>query len=280
VNANPASISPQNPYGYQSDFRRLDTVAGANRFCQVVIPALRNCQGQGIILWGQGGEDPRGAMYRPDFDLLPPPVEANWATIAQRFKEAGLKLGVCTRPRHMAVRQDWKQDEIIDINPDDAGHRDMLWRRFDGMIKKGCTLFYLDSFGDSLQDVKLMRWLRSKLGPNVLTFSEHQCDAIFPYSGGYSETTLHADQSPPRYRLWTGERQWEIYRWLNPGAQLISRQYEVKGWPPKDLESVDHWLMVQKITPLLPVNHFNRAPALPQLQAEFFALPTTRSQAP
>jgi len=68
----------------------------------------------------------------------------------------------------------------------------MLGRRFDTMMKRGCTLFYLDSFGDSLEDVKLMRWLREKLGPDVRTYCEHQCDAIMPLSGGYSETTLEA----------------------------------------------------------------------------------------
>jgi hypothetical protein len=42
----------------------------------------------------------------------------------------------------MAVKRDWKGDQIINLNPDDPGHREMLWRRFDHMVKKGCTLFY------------------------------------------------------------------------------------------------------------------------------------------
>ena len=113
---------------------------------------------------------------------------------------------MATRPRDLAVKLDWNQDQIININPDDPGHREMLWRRFDSMMKKGCTLFYLDSFGDSLEDVKLMRWLREKLGSGVRTYCEHQCDAIVPFSGGYSETTLHAEpqDNPPHYRVWSG----------------------------------------------------------------------------
>jgi hypothetical protein len=44
----------------------------------------------------------------------------------------------------------WEADQISDLNPNDPGHREMLWRRFHNMRKKGCTLFYLDSFGDNL----------------------------------------------------------------------------------------------------------------------------------
>jgi hypothetical protein len=54
----------------------------------------------------------------------------------------------------------------------------------------------LDSFGNSLEDVKRMRFLRQKLGPDVLTFAEHQGDAILPFFGGYSETSLEADCQP------------------------------------------------------------------------------------
>lgn len=77
---------------------------------------------------------------------------------------------------------------MISVNADDAGHRAMLLKRFQNMPRKGCTLFYLDSFGSDLEHVKLMRTLREKIGPEVLTFAEHQCDAILAYSGGYSET--------------------------------------------------------------------------------------------
>ena len=205
LNHSQQAVSVQNPYGFHGHCR-IDTPEGAAKFCDRVIAGLREGGGQGIIVWGQGGDDPRGAMYRPDFDVLPPEVEAQWPRLAERFQAAGLKLGVTARPRDMAVRLDWKTDEVIDINADNPGHRDMLGRRFDNMTRKGCTLFYLDSFGSSLEDVKLMRGLRERLGPQVLTFCEHQCDAIFPFSGGYSETTLNATESPARYRLWSGVR--------------------------------------------------------------------------
>jgi len=264
-------VSETNPYGFHGGFRRIDTPEGVEQFCDAVIPVLREHGGQGIILWGQGGDDPRGAMYRPDFDVLPPEVEALWPRLARRFHEAELRLGVCTRPRHVAVRRDWRRDRIIDINPDDPGHRQMLWDRFQAMIDRGCTLFYLDSFGASFEDVKLMRQLREKMGPGILTFAEHQCDAIFPYSGGYSETTLAAakDDREAGYRVWSGVANWEIYRWLVPGAQLASRLYRIEEDAPTDIEPVDHFFFRHRITPLLPVSDFRRAPQLGRIQREF-----------
>lgn len=271
VNHSQQAVSDTNPYGFHGGFRRIDQPEGVAEFCDLLIPALKQHAGQGVLLWGQGGDDPRGAMYRPDFDVLPPEVEANWATLAKKFDQAGRKLGVCTRPRHLAVRHDWRRDRIIDINPDDPGHRAMLWQRFENMIDKGCTLFYLDSFGSSFEDVKLMQFLRHKMGPNVLTFAEHQCDAILPYSGGYSETTFTAAKPgrPAGYRLWSGVRNWEIYRYLTPQSQMISRLYQVEGEIPKDFEAAESFFFRNHVTPLLPVSGFRRLGQCGKLQPRF-----------
>jgi hypothetical protein len=271
LNHSQQAVSETNPYGFHGGYRRIDTAEGAAKFCDFILPALKANDGQGVIVWGQGGDDPRGGMYRPDFDVLPPEVETQWTNIlAPRFREAGVRLGVTTRPHDMAVKLDWKQDVIIGINPDDPSHREMLWRRFDNMIKLGCTLFYLDSFGDSLEDVKLMRWLREKLGPDVRTYCEHQCDAIAPFSGGYSETTLHAEpqDGPPHYRLWSGVKEWEIYRWLCPGAEISTRLHDVKGQPPAGMESVDRWCARNEIIPLVTINDFRRGPEIKSLQGQ------------
>jgi len=271
LNHSQQAVSDTNPYGFHGGFRRIDKPEGVAAFCDLLIPALQKQKGQGVILWGQGGDDARGGMYRPDFDILPPEVEANWVTLAKRFKQAGKTLGVCTRPRHMAVKDDWRRDRIIDINPDDPGHRAMLWQRFENMMGKGCTLFYLDSFGSSFEDIKLMQFLREKMGPNILTFAEHQCDAIFPYSGGYSETSFTAAKPgrPAAYRLWSGSRNWEIYRWLTPGAQMTSRLYQVEGTIPKTMESAEAFFLRNRITPLLPVSNFQRVEQMGKLQSRF-----------
>ena len=280
VNQSQQAISPENPYGLHGGHRRLDLAAGVEAFAKTVIPAITSAGGQGVILWGQGGDDPRGAMYRPDFDILPPEIERNWPLLAQRMHAAGLRLGVTARPADLALRLDWKQDQVIPINADDPDHREMLWRRFQKMIDRGCTLFYLDSFGAELEHVKLMRFLRERMGRKILTFTEHQCDAILPYSGGYSETTARsAGPNGPEYQVWSGVENWRIYQWLAPGAQLVSRLYQVEGQMPKDFEPVDEFFYRHGITPLVPVSDFARLPQLGPIQAKHLAAPAGRGAA-
>lgn len=272
MNHSQQAVSSTNPYGFHGGHRRIDLSEGVESFCRTLIPKLKSAGGQGLILWGQGGDDPRGAMYRPDFDVLPPEVEQNWPLLVQRFREAGLKLGVTTRPADLAVRRDWRSDEVIHINPDDPEHLEMLWRRFQNMIDKGCTMFYLDSFGADLEHVKLMRDLRKRMGPEILTFAEHQCDAILPFSGGYSETTFSAkDKNGPQYRVWSGLDNWEIYQWLVPGAQLAARLYQIEGDIPPNFEAVDRFYYRNRITPLVPVSDFNRLEKVEQNQLEFLS---------
>jgi hypothetical protein len=73
-----------------------------------------------------------------------------------------------------------------------------------------------------------------------------------PFSGGYSETTLETD----KYRLWSGLREWEIYQWLVPGAQMATRHYQTKGQPPANVEPFRQWCARNRITPLVPSNDF------------------------
>ena len=271
LNHSQRAISPTNPYGFHGGHRRIDTDAGVKAFCETVLAGLKAGDGQGVIVWGQGGDDPRRAMYRPDFDILPPEVQARWPTIARRFAAAKRKLGVCTRPRHLAVRKDWTHDQVININPDDPGHRAMIWRRFENMIAAGCTLFYLDSFGSSFEDVRLMQFLREKMGPEILTFAEHQCDAILPYSGGYSETTFAPGEKggkPARYRLWSGLRNWEIYQFLAPASQMTSRLYQGEKLIPKGFRGPDEFFFSNRISPLIPVGGFKRLETTGKVQAK------------
>jgi len=272
LNHSQKAVSPTNPYGFHGGHRRIDTDAGAQAFCKTIIGNLTAGGGQGVIVWGQGGDDPRAGMYRPDFDILPPQVEARWGGIAEQFKKAGLKLGVCTRPRHIAVRATWGKDRIININPDDPGHRQMLWKRFENMIDKGCTLFYLDSFGSSFADVKLMRRLREKMGPDILTFAEHQCDAIMVYSGGYSETSFSKggkSNAQPHYRLWSGVRNWEIYQFLAPGSQMTSRLYQGARNIPESFQAPDDFFFSNRVTPLLPTGTKRRLAQMKTRQAKY-----------
>jgi len=245
-------ITPQNPYGYHDGWMRLDQKEGVQQFCDQLIPLLKSVNGQGVIIWGQQGSEPRGAEYRPDFDVLPPETEANWVTLQARFHDAGLKLGVATRPDSMPIRLDWKSDGLVNLNPDDPGQMEMLWARFKHMIDKGCTLFYMDCFGMRIEDVKIARFLREKMGPNILTFSEMSCDAILPYTGLYLEVGFHGDDVKDPENAgniaWLSAQQWEIMRWLVPGISTAARPHIAD----KDSKTGNYyrWMLERRMTPL------------------------------
>jgi len=268
VNKSIRYITPQNPYGFHDGPRRMDLQQGVNAFCDWLIPELKKTNGQGVLIWGQGGENPRGAMYRPDFDILPPEVEANWPTLLGRFRAAGLHVGVCARPGEFAYRINWKQDGTLRINPDDPAHLNMIWRRFKAMMDKGCTAFYLDSFGCSLEDVKAMRVYRKRLGPEVQTFVEHACDAVLAYSGLYTE--IHYSKKARRYGLaWMDPHTWEIFRWLVPGIQCVVKSRVNLKDLPEGFESPYRYLFRNHMTPLVDDYHLRRdADELKALTAE------------
>ncbi len=256
VNRNAEAIGPGNPYGFHGGFRRLDLTNGVAEFCDTLIPGLREANGQGVIIWGQGGQEPRGEMYRSDFDVLPPEVETNWPTLSARFREAGLELGVTTRPRDLHARADWRRDLTIDINPDDSAHMTMLWNRFHHMIEKGCTLYYLDSFGSSFEDVKTMRFLRGKMGPKIKTYTEHACDVMAVYSAFYSETDFYAKGSADwatedGYHLRTGLQFMRIVNWMLGRVPVITRVYDVHGKIPEGFETATDFFYRNGLSPMI-----------------------------
>ena len=245
INHSQRAIGKDNPYGFHGGHRRVDLAKGARAFADETIRILKAARGQGTLIWGLSGDHPRGAMYRPDFDCLPEEVLQNWPTIVRRYQEAGLKIGVCTRPRHIPWPETYHKDTVVDLNPADPRHLELLWKRFKTMIDRGCTLFYLDSFGSAFVDVQIMRYLRRQMGPGIQTYAEHPCDAIAPLTGFYTETDAHKDEEDGRqrevYQPRTSLRFLEICRWLLDGpVPAVSR-----GGPVA-------WRFEHQITPLLP----------------------------
>jgi hypothetical protein len=245
INHSQQAVGPDNPYGFHGGHRRVDTPEGAAAFADVTTRILKAANGQGTLIWGLSGDHPRGAMYRPDFDCLPQEVEANWPTIVRRYEELGLKIGVCTRPRDIPWPLTYYQDGTVSLNPEDPQHLELLWKRFDDMMKKGCTLFYLDSFGSSFADVKIMRILREKMGPAIQTYAEHPCDAITPFTGFYTETDSvqvgNAGEERTEFRPRTSLQLLEVCRWLlDSPVPTVTR-----GGPMP-------WRFEHQITPLLP----------------------------
>ncbi|HEY1375494.1 MAG TPA: hypothetical protein VGF55_01810 [Gemmataceae bacterium] len=179
---------PTNPYGYHPQ-RRLDTVNGVLAYHAALAPTMRAIQAQGVVIWSQGGTNPRGAMYRPDFDILPPEVVPNFVRLTELFRQDGMAVGVAARPGQIAQPLDWTKDTVSMLNAARPEELELLTHRFNVMIGRGCRLFYLDSFGARLDDVTIMRAVRGGcgkekgIGPGIQTYVEHPSDVIIPYSG-------------------------------------------------------------------------------------------------
>jgi hypothetical protein len=286
VNSGPPTISPANPYGFHPR-RHLHTAEGVNAFCDMVIPGLKACNGQGMLIWGHYGSEPRGQIYRSDFDVIPPEVEANWPLLRKRFADAGLRLGVCARPSQFQLRLDWSQDGTYNLNAEDPQQLEMAWLRFKKMIDLGCTLFMLDSFGGYYSnDAKVMRYLRERMGPEIQTFSEAQQDVLIPFTGAYSEVDYWApaiktpdapdaeepdpeDKTPARWQPRTPLQYWELFQWLCPGVNIIVRRYDTHGPAP---QAEDDWRFYyrHRMTPMLEdytIKEF--APRLGLLQRDY-----------
>ncbi len=180
--------TPTNPDGFDAN-RRLDSFFGINRYHASLASDMRAISAQGLIIWGQGGFNPRGAMYRPDFDILSPDVAPNIKRLAEMFKEERIRFGVAARPGQIVQPLNWTTDTVSWINPADPDQLELLTRRFNNMIALGASLFYLDSAGNRLDDVAILRAVRTGvgkqkgIGPAVQTYVEHPSDVIVPYSG-------------------------------------------------------------------------------------------------
>jgi hypothetical protein len=205
-------VTPLNPLGYQgADFTTAD---GVNRYCDGMIAQMKKANAQGVVLWGLGGWEPRGAMFRTDFDVLPPAVDGQLPLLRKRFEEADMKLGLCTRPGEFTVRGTWGTDWTFLINPDDLQHLEaQVWVRFKRMIDKGFTCYYMDTFGNSYTDVLIMKFLREKMGPQIQTYVEHDCDAMLVFSGVFDYI-----QWDDKAQQWSIGSPNPIYQWLVPGV--------------------------------------------------------------
>ena len=180
----------------------------------------------------------------------------------------------------MALRLDWKQDQVIPINADDPAHREMLWRRFQKMIDRGCTLFYLDSFGADLEHVKLMRFLRERMGRKISDLHRAPVRRHLAVLGRILGNDLHGAARAAR-NIGSG-RAWRTGGSTNGWPRRATRLAAVPGRGPdaQGLRAGGRVLLPPRITPLVPVSDFARLPQLGPIQAKHLAAPAGRGTAP
>jgi HEAT repeat protein len=213
-----ASKWTANPRGWFND-ERLNVVTPSGRqafhdrlmrYAQRSIAILKDAGAQGMILWDPEGQQmPHAISYLGDPRIVPraaPEMDAVIDEFFQKFRAAGLKVGVCIRPSRIVPdgKGGWAHVQVEDHVAELADKIAYAKRRW------GCTIFYMDTNftwekgmwqgkGRLLPSADLRKL--TDLHPGVLIFPEFgrfgYWGCCMPYGelrGGYERTSdaIHA----------------------------------------------------------------------------------------
>ena len=169
------------------------------------VQVLKDIGAQGMITWDPEGEEFIGDCYYGDPRLVPtlaPEMEFknDGAKSAideyfERFRAAGLKVGVCVRPQQIAmvdgkpVHQAAEDEHAVQILRERIAYAKQRW---------GCTLFYVDSTATAFT------WLNPDVFkavadayPDVLLIPENESMRYFAYSAPLNSYVHHKITSTP-----------------------------------------------------------------------------------
>jgi hypothetical protein len=177
------------------------------KFADGAVAALKQLGAQGGITWDPEGQR-TGHTYYGDPRIIPdiaPEMEYrgkyDQATVDayfRKFKEAGLRFGICIRPQRVSRKDKyWVQEEL-------KSQTDMLVEleaKISYAQKRwGCTLFYIDS------DYAVTAWLYRDLQarhPDVLLIPEWETPLHYAYTAplqSFSHFGIRDAQTPPSIR--------------------------------------------------------------------------------
>jgi hypothetical protein len=169
------------------------------------VQVLKDSGAQGMITWDPEGEEFIGACYYGDPRLIPtlaPEMEFRNASAKSaideyfgKFRDAGLKTGVCIRPQNVA---------IVDGKPvhqaADDKHTTQILREKIAYAKQrwGCTLFYVDSTATASGALRpdVFKALADAY-PDVLLIPENESMRYFAYSAPLNSYQHHKITSTP-----------------------------------------------------------------------------------
>jgi hypothetical protein len=169
------------------------------------VQVLKHTGAQGMITWDPEGEEFPGACYYGDPRLIPtfaPEMEfkndSRKSAIDEyfeKFRAAGLKVGICIRPQNIAmidgkpVHQAADDEHAVRILREKIAYAKQRW---------GCTLFYVDStategrpfYPDVFKAI-------SQAHPDVLLIPENESMRYFAYSAPLNSYVHHKITSTP-----------------------------------------------------------------------------------
>lgn len=136
---NDEKVDVTSPEGLAAFRRRLMETADRS------IAVIRETGGQGMVFWDlEGAEMPHAITYLGDPRVLPeaaPEMDAHADEFFRRFRDAGLKTGVCIRPSKVIAdgKGGWMHRQVDDAVAEMADKIAYAKKRW------GCTVFYLDT---------------------------------------------------------------------------------------------------------------------------------------
>lgn len=212
--AGPQINVPTNPRRWIMNFGQIDVTNDKGKaafrtallkFADNSIQVLKETRAQGMITWDPEGEEFGGEVYYGDPRLVPtlaPEMEfkADGAKSVideyfEKFRAAGLKVGVCIRPQQIVMRDGWPVHQLAE---DEQAAQILRERIAYARQRWGCTLFYVDStatvYGPINPDVfKAV----ADAYPDVLLIPENESMRYFAYSAPLNSYMHHEITSTP-----------------------------------------------------------------------------------
>jgi hypothetical protein len=212
--AGPQINVPSNPRRWTTNFGEIDITndkgkaafrAALLKLADNSVQVLKDTGAQGMITWDPEGEEFIGECYYGNPRLVPtlaPEMEFknDGAKSAideyfEKFRAAGLKVGVCIRPQQIAmvdgkpVHQAVEDEKAVQILRERIAYAKQRW---------GCTLFYVDSTAtvSGALNPDVFKAVADAY-PDVLLIPEHESMRYFAYSAPLNSYVHHRITSTP-----------------------------------------------------------------------------------
>src|SRR6266566_2220774 len=212
--AGPQINVPNNPRRWIMNFGEIDITndkgkaafrAALLKLADNSVQVLKDTGAQGMITWDPEGEEFIGECYYGDPRLVPtlaPEMEFknDGAKSAideyfEKFRAAGLKVGVCIRPQQIAM----VDGKPVHWTAEDEHAAQILRERIAYAKQRwGCTLFYVDSTATAFT------WINPDVfkavadaHPDVLLIPENESMRYFAYSAPLNSYVHHKITSTP-----------------------------------------------------------------------------------
>jgi hypothetical protein len=198
-----------NPRGWLND-PSIDVTTPAGRanfrtrmlaYADQAIPVLTGMNAQGVVMWDlEGDEFPHATTYIGDPRLVPtlaPEMDAIADEFVGKFRQAGLRVGMCARPQQLIQSggSTWQSMGTI------AEQSQLLIAKIAYAKQRwGASLFYVDSNNpDDANDAEVFR-AAGDAHPDVLLMPEGERTRHYAYGAPYNELDMGNTGTPDAVR--------------------------------------------------------------------------------